>query len=38
MEVKSEVFTTIDRVDIKVDEIKTDVAEIKIEIKLFGER
>ena len=37
MEVKSEILAAVDRVDIKVDEVKTDVAEIKIEIKLFGE-
>ena len=33
MEVKSKILTAVDRVDTKVNKLKTDIIEIKIEIK-----
>ena len=38
MEVKSKVLATVDRVDIKVDKVKTDVVELKMDMKLLRER
>ena len=35
MEVKSEVLTAVDRVDTKVDKVKIDIAELKMEMKLL---
>ena len=38
MEVKSKVLTTVDRVNIKINKVKTDITEIKTEIRLLGKR